>query len=148
MSSAPRCGCRCRPRCTSRSWPDASHVDEHVVALDPAWEGLDRVIGRRRDDLTGLHVEQRLVDRTFDAITLEEAFRQAGERMGADVVGGIHGIVDPVERDVLAADLGIHHTTLLDLGQPGRPYPSHSCPPPRLPSRPAATMPPFCGCGE
>jgi hypothetical protein len=74
---------------------DKSHVDQNIVSLDPARKRLDRIVGGRRDNFPRLHVEQRLVNRAFDAIAVEVALRQAGEGVGADIVGRIDRVVDP-----------------------------------------------------
>jgi hypothetical protein len=53
----------------------ASDLDHDILALDPAGVGFHRLVGRRRNGRPGFHVEQRLVDRTLDAIAVEIAFR-------------------------------------------------------------------------
>src|SRR6266700_361824 len=64
--------------------------------------GLEVVGHRRAQGLAGLDVEPPGMQRAFDLALVEPAVRELGVGMGADVVGGLDGAVEIVERDLLA----------------------------------------------
>src|ERR1700722_1087737 len=66
--------------------------------------------------------------RALDAVSVEEALRQPREGVGADVLGRIGRVLDPIEGDLLAIDLGIHDATVLEFRCRGDARPSHIVP--------------------
>jgi hypothetical protein len=80
-----------------------SNIDRHIAAFDPHRIRRQVLIGRRAEAFAGGDMEDSLVQRAFDTVTVYVALRQEGVSVRADVVQRKIRIADAVDRALAAA---------------------------------------------
>src|SRR5579864_1229780 len=87
------------PDCFGRG--STREIDLNVVAHDSYLVGLEIARNGWAQALPGLNLKSPRVQRTLDHLAVEPAIGEHREGMGADIVSGVDGAIEIIERDRL-----------------------------------------------